>query len=54
MTRVYVTGIGAVTPIGTGRDRFWSGLIAGTSGASEITAFDASEYPVRIACDASI
>lgn len=48
MTRVFITGIGLVTPIGTGREAFWSALVAGRSGAGEITSFDASSYPVRI------
>lgn len=48
MTRVFITGIGLVTPIGTGREAFWSALVAGRSGAGEIKSFDASSYPVRI------
>ena len=51
MTRgrpVAVTGIGVVSPVGSG-DRFWPALLAGDSGISEITAFDATDHPVRIA-----
>lgn len=51
MTRVFITGVGVVTPIGTGVERFWSALIAGESGAGEIESFDASEFPVRIAAE---
>jgi 3-oxoacyl-[acyl-carrier-protein] synthase II len=45
---VVVTGIGPVTPVGTGRDAFWDALVGGQSGIGEITLFDASEFPVRI------
>ena len=47
--RVVVTGIGPVTPIGTGKDAFWDNLVAGKSGIATITTFDPSEYDVRIA-----
>lgn len=50
---VAVTGIGVVTPIGVGTDKFWDNLIAGVSGAGPVTRFDASEQPVRIAAEAS-
>jgi 3-oxoacyl-[acyl-carrier-protein] synthase II len=50
MTRkVVVTGIGPVTPVGIGRDSFWDALLSGRSGIGEITQFDASDFPVRIA-----
>lgn len=49
MHRVVITGIGVASPIGCGRDAFWSHLIAGHSGVDEITLFDASAFPVRIA-----
>jgi 3-oxoacyl-[acyl-carrier-protein] synthase II len=51
MNEVVVTGIGVVTPIGTGVKAFWEGLVEGRSGAAEIKAFDASALPVRIACE---
>jgi 3-oxoacyl-[acyl-carrier-protein] synthase II len=51
MNRVFVTGIGLVTPIGTGREAFWRGLVEGRSGAGRIGAFDADSYPVQIACE---
>lgn len=50
MKDVVITGIGVVTPIGTGVDAFWDGLMSGRSGAGPLTAFDASDIPVRIAC----
>ena len=49
--RVVVTGVGAVTPLGNTAESFWENLTAGKSGAGPITLFDASEYPVRFACE---
>ena len=49
VTRVVVTGVGAVTPLGIGVDTFWSGLTAGRSGIRTIRNFDASNLEVRIA-----
>ena len=50
MTDAVVTGIGVVTPIGTGAEAFWDALVAGRSGAGPIEGFDASGYSTRIAC----
>lgn len=47
--RVVVTGLGVVSPIGTGLSEFWNNLIQGRSGIREITRFDASDFPSRIA-----
>jgi len=44
-----VTGIGVITPIGTGVEQFWKRLRAGDIGVNAITRFDASAYPSRIA-----
>ncbi len=49
MRRVAVTGMGIVSPLGTGVSAFWEGISAGRSGVSPITHFDASAYPSRIA-----
>jgi 3-oxoacyl-[acyl-carrier-protein] synthase II len=51
VTRVFVTGMGAITPIGNDVATFWENLTHGVSGAATITAFDASDFPVRIACE---
>ena len=51
MNEVVVTGLGLVTPVGTGKKRFWDALMEGASGAAEIGSFDASNLPVRIACE---
>ena len=47
--RAAVTGLGLVTPIGIGRERFWEGVRAGRRGVREITRFDASAMRTRIA-----
>ncbi|MBQ1249448.1 MAG: beta-ketoacyl-ACP synthase II [Selenomonadales bacterium] len=53
MRRVVITGIGAVTPIGIGKDAFWNALIEGKSGVGPITRFDVSEYTTKIAGEVS-
>lgn len=47
--RVVITGMGAITPLGSSIDLFWNGLINGLSGVRKITQFDASIFPCRIA-----
>jgi len=47
--RVVVTGVGAVSPNGVGRETFWSATRAGRSGVKSITAFDVANLPTRIA-----
>lgn len=47
--RVVVTGIGAVSPNGIGRENFWAATRKGASGIRRIQSFDASCYPVQIA-----
>src|SRR5260221_12878703 len=47
--RVVITGMGCVTPIGIGREAFWSGLQNGESGVRRIESFDVSQSPVKIA-----
>ena len=49
MRRVAVTGLGAITPLGLDAPSTWKAAVAGESGIDFIQAFDASEYPVRIA-----
>ena len=51
MRRVVVTGIGLVTPLGQGTEHTWKQILAGKSGAGKITAFDATEYACRVACE---
>ena len=47
----YITGVGVVSPIGVGRKRFWSSLLANESGAGPITHFDPDVFEVRIAAE---
>ena len=47
--RVVITGVGPVTPIGTGKETFWNNLIAGKSGVGIITRFDPTDFDVKIA-----
>lgn len=47
--RVVVTGLGALSPLGLDVATTWQNLVAGRSGVSPITVFDASELPTRIA-----
>jgi 3-oxoacyl-[acyl-carrier-protein] synthase II len=49
--RVAITGTGVVSPIGVGRESFWRSLHAAKSGTRNITAFDVSNSPVKIAAD---
>ena len=49
MRRVVVTGVGVVSPLGTGNQKNWDALVSGTSGIGHITRFDASQMPVKIA-----
>ena len=51
MRRVVITGLGAVTPIGLDAPSTWDAAVSGRSGVGWIEAFDASEYPVRIAAE---
>ena len=44
-----VTGLGLVTPLGTGIEANWEALCAGRSGVRRITRFDASQLPARVA-----
>ena len=47
--RVVVTGLGAMTPLGTEVDTIWQRLCRGESGIGPITRFDANLYPAHIA-----
>jgi 3-oxoacyl-[acyl-carrier-protein] synthase II len=47
--RVVVTGIGPVTPVGTGVEEFWEGVTTGRSGVRRIQNFDPSELAVQLA-----
>ncbi len=49
--RVVITGMGAISPLGSDLNTLWNNLVSGRSGVSTITAFDASELPTRIAAE---
>ena len=51
--RVVITGLGAVTPIGTGVEKFWEALLAGTNGIGPVTRFDATGYRSQLAAEVS-
>ncbi|MBI2870352.1 MAG: beta-ketoacyl-ACP synthase II [Candidatus Omnitrophica bacterium] len=49
--RVVVTGIGVISPIGSGIDAFWRACCEGKSGVSRITQFDATGFDTQIAAE---
>src|SRR5262245_45332899 len=51
MRRVVITGLGAVTPVGTGVKAFWHALREGTPGVGPITLFDATAFACRVAAE---
>lgn len=51
MKRVVLTGFGAITPIGIGKEEFWNSLIEGKSGVGYITKFDTSNHETKIAAE---
>ncbi|MDH4227401.1 MAG: beta-ketoacyl-ACP synthase II [Deltaproteobacteria bacterium] len=51
MRRVVVTGLGIVSPLGTGVDKAWTNALKGTSAVDYITRFDIADFPVKIAAE---
>ncbi len=51
MTRVVITGIGAITPIGNNVTEFWDNLSKGISGAGLINRFDTTHHKTKFACE---
>lgn len=49
--RIVVTGVGCLSPIGHGVDKFWQALLEGKNGVGKITSFDASELSSQIAAE---
>ena len=49
--RVVVTGLGLVSPLGTGVEKSWSNLCSGKSGIDLITRFDTEDFAVKIAAE---
>ncbi|MDU5081953.1 beta-ketoacyl-ACP synthase II [uncultured Tissierella sp.] len=51
MKRVVITGLGAITPIGIGKESFWNSLIQGKSGVGLITRFDTADFDTKIGAE---
>lgn len=51
MNRVVITGLGAITPIGIGKENYWNSLLAGKSGIGYITRFNAENHDAKIAAE---
>ncbi len=51
LRRVVVTGLGALSPVGNTASESWKGLVAGTSGAAQITLFDTEKFKTKFACE---
>jgi len=49
--RVVITGIGAITAIGHGRDGLWQGVLRGESGVRRVSTFDVSRYRSQVAAE---
>jgi 3-oxoacyl-[acyl-carrier-protein] synthase II len=47
--RIVISGLGAISPLGLTAREFWEGLVAGRSGITRITQFDASGLPCKVA-----
>ncbi len=50
-TRVVITGIGVVTSLGHTIDDYWNNLISGVSGIDNVTRFDPTDYPSKVASE---
>jgi 3-oxoacyl-[acyl-carrier-protein] synthase II len=51
MRRVVITGLGLLTPIGSGRDDFWTAVTSGKSGIEPVRSFDTSDFPVHLGAE---
>lgn len=49
--RVFVTGMGVVSPLGNSVDKMWQALLNGQSGVGPLTRFDITDYPAKIAAE---
>ncbi len=49
--RIVVTGLGLVTPVGTGREEVWENLLAGASGVGPVSSFDTSRFNVHVGAE---
>ena len=53
-TRIVITGMGCISPLGNDVAATWASAIAGQSGVAPITLFDASEPETRVAAEAHV
>src|SRR3990167_5840179 len=51
MSKVVITGLGLVTPVGIGVKQSWESFIHGRNGANEMKSFDTSKYKVHRSCE---
>jgi 3-oxoacyl-[acyl-carrier-protein] synthase II len=51
MQKIVITGLGLVTPVGTGVKKSWESFIQGRNGANEMKSFDTSKYKVHRSCE---
>ncbi len=51
MKRVVITGLGLITPIGSGRREFWDALLQGKSGIAPVVSFDTTAFPVHLGAE---
>lgn len=51
MKRIVITGLGAITPIGLGKEEFWNSLIEGKSGIGPVTRFDTRDFNAKIGAE---
>ena len=51
MRKVYITGVGCITPIGNDIETMWNNLINGVCGIDFITKLDINELPVKVAAE---
>ncbi|MGO1469439.1 MAG: beta-ketoacyl-ACP synthase II [Tissierella sp.] len=51
MRRIVITGLGCVTPIGIGKEKFWEAIKTGKSGVAPITRFDTTDFTAKIAAE---
>ena len=51
MNRVYITGMGVVSPVGLNIPEYWNALLAGVCGIAPITSFDATGMKVKVAAE---
>ncbi|HHT9134351.1 MAG TPA: beta-ketoacyl-[acyl-carrier-protein] synthase family protein [Candidatus Avalokitesvara rifleensis] len=49
--RIVITGVGAITPVGSDKEAFWEAILAGKSGVDDVTCFDTSQHKVHKGCE---